>query len=557
MLVVVGDVWQRGDIRPLEGLGGGSALLITTRNRDTLPPNTQPLDVDQMEPSEAVRLLGAGLGGYPEEFGPLARQLGEWPLLLRLVNGQLRKLTSRGVNVDDALDRVAAKLRERGLSAFDRRNAEAREDAVGLTMAAGFESGILVKDDQARFHSLAIFPEDTDIPVEVLAPYWDLDFDDAAELAEQLFDLSLLQHFDVGPQSLRLHDVFRHYLIGEQYPQLVELNRKFLEVNLPESGHWADLPESVQYLWRNFAYHQIEAHQESVLASTLFDFSFLRAKLETLDVNSLLDDYSRAPKHPGLGAIAGALRISAHVLSRHTGQLAGQLLGRLQEVGDPDLQPFLRQVRRVSGLKPRRGTLTPPGGPLLRTLTGHTGEILAAKIIGKDRLVSASEDRTLRVWDIKTGDCQLVLEGHSFAVDAIESLGGSQIVTASRDTTLRIWDITSGECIHDLVGHTDWVTVVKRLDDGRVASGSDDNSIRVWDTDLGRCLQIFRGHTSGILAIDRLQGNRIVSASRDKELRVWDIETGDWAGGRDRGHPRQATRQRRQTGRHFGWIAPA
>ena len=199
--------------------GSGLAPPCSSRLATATPCRTitRPLNVDEMQLDEAIQLLGAGLDGQPEDFEPLARQLGEWPLLLKLVNGQLRKLTGRGVKVSEALERVGAKLRSRGLSAFDHRDAEAREDAVRLTMAAGFESGVLDEADQARYRSLAIFPEDTDLPIETLAPYWALSLDDAEELAERLFDLSLLQRLDPGPpQTIRLHDVFRHYLIDEQ-----------------------------------------------------------------------------------------------------------------------------------------------------------------------------------------------------------------------------------------------------------------------------------------------------------------------------------------------------
>ena len=262
-------------VRPFEVLDASSVLLITTRNRDVLPRGTQRLDVDQMSIEEAVQLLGAGLGSNEGDFEALSRLLGEWPILLGLANGQLRRMARHGVSVDEALKRVENRLESKGLSAFDRRDAEARADAVKLTMEAGFESGLLSLDDEERYVSLAVFPKDTDIPLVVLAPYWDLAFDDAFDVLERFFDFSLLQYFDGSEAVLRLHGVFHRYLIdlvGSQEDRLAALHREFLGVHRPVSGRWVDLDPEERYLWHHLAHHLVGAGETEFLVSQLFDF---------------------------------------------------------------------------------------------------------------------------------------------------------------------------------------------------------------------------------------------------------------------------------------------
>ena len=61
MLIVIDDVWQAAHARPFLQAGPNCARLITTRNRDVLPPNAKPLDVDAMQASEAIKLLRFGL----------------------------------------------------------------------------------------------------------------------------------------------------------------------------------------------------------------------------------------------------------------------------------------------------------------------------------------------------------------------------------------------------------------------------------------------------------------------------------------------------------------
>ncbi len=527
VLVVVDDVWNRADVRPVEGLGAGSALLITTRNRDTLPSGTRPIDVDQMERDEATRLLTAGMDATPALFEPLAHRLGEWPLLLKLVNGQLRKLTGRGLEVAEALARVEKKLSTRGLRAFDRSDAAARNDAVRLTMSAGFASGVLAKDDQDRYRSLAIFPEDTDVPVAVLAVYRQLEEDEAFEVCERLYDLSLLLHIDPRSETVRLHDVYRQYLIDEQGTGLAELHRRFLAAHRPASGRWADLPPAAEYLWLHLAHHLIGAGEASILAELLIDPDYLQAKLDETGINALLGDFRDEVIDQPRELIADALRKSAHCLGIDPAQLAGQLIGRIAEIDEPVFRDLTRRLRGRPGLSPRRGSLRPSGGPLRQTLQGHTNGVLAVAPLDGGRIVSASSDNTLRVWDVESGNCLHTLGGHTFWVRAVAPLDGGRIVSASDDNTLRVWDVESGNCLQTLEGHTNGVGAVAPLDGGRIVSASYDHTLRVWDVESGNCLQTLEGHTYAVRAVAPLDGGRIVSASYDNTLRVWDVESGN------------------------------
>ena len=115
VLVVVDDVWHAADIEPFRGFG---AVLITTRIGDTLPRGCKRVDVDALRASEAVAVLSADLElNDIAAFEALAKRLGEWPLLLRLVNRQLHELMGKGL--DEALNVVETLLDKYGLTAFD------------------------------------------------------------------------------------------------------------------------------------------------------------------------------------------------------------------------------------------------------------------------------------------------------------------------------------------------------------------------------------------------------------------------------------------------------
>ena len=103
-------------------------------------------------------------------------------------------------------------------------------------------------------------------------------------------------------------------------------------------------------------------------------------------------------------------------------------------------------------------------------------------------IVSASSDRTIRIWDAVTGECKQVLEGHTFAVSsAAYSPDGREIVSASWDKTIRIWDAVTGGCKRVLEGHTDWAHSAAYSPDGReIVSASSDKTIKVWNADDSR-----------------------------------------------------------------------
>jgi len=99
------------------------------------------------------------------------------------------------------------------------------------------------------------------------------------------------------------------------------------------------------------------------------------------------------------------------------------------------------------------------------------------------RIVTASTDRTARIWDAATGKEIAVLRGHDRAVhSAAFSPDGSRIVTASEDKTARIWDAATAKEIAVLRGHENTVNSATFSPDGRrIVTGSADKTVRIWN----------------------------------------------------------------------------
>ncbi len=279
----------------------------------------------------------------------------------------------------------------------------------------------------------------------------------------------------------------------------------------------------------------------------LTNFNFLRQKIEhpEFGVQALIEDYNliveaeidhdsqwHLEPEKVLRWLQRTFELSAHILSQDSTQLAPQLWGRLLSFQNyPAIQHLLETAQRQTSpwLRPIVPNLTPPGGALVRTLSGHQDAVLAVAITPDgSQVISASQDQTLKVWDLATGTEQLTLRSHRGWVTAVAiTPDGSKIVSASADHTLRVWDLATGTELLTLRGHRGWVTAVAITpDSSQVISTSVDRTIKVWDLATGTEQLTLRGHSDGVRAVAITpDGSKIVFASWDGTLKVWNLAT--------------------------------
>jgi WD40 repeat protein/energy-coupling factor transporter ATP-binding protein EcfA2 len=159
----------------------------------------------------------------------------------------------------------------------------------------------------------------------------------------------------------------------------------------------------------------------------------------------------------------------------------------------------------------------------------HPGIVFSAAYSSDGALIAtASADKTVRIWDVATATEIAVLRGHGDEVHSADfSRDGSLIVTASADRTARIWDVATLKEIKVLRGHADRVSSAAFSPDGsRVVTASGDKTARVWDVATARQIAVLSGHDGSVLsAVFSRNGSRIVTASADKTARIWDAGT--------------------------------
>jgi WD40 repeat protein len=148
------------------------------------------------------------------------------------------------------------------------------------------------------------------------------------------------------------------------------------------------------------------------------------------------------------------------------------------------------------------------------------------------RIAAAGDDDAIRLWDAATGKEVRVLAGHTAGVTALAfRSNGRVLASSSKDQTIKLWDVAKGEELRTLRNHQGAVNgVAFGPEDRLLASASEDQSVRLWDPETGQEVRTLRGHTSAVNAVAFSSASQVASASGDflkpGEIRLWDAASG-------------------------------
>jgi serine/threonine protein kinase len=166
------------------------------------------------------------------------------------------------------------------------------------------------------------------------------------------------------------------------------------------------------------------------------------------------------------------------------------------------------------------------------TYDGHTAPVwTVAWSPDQTRIASAGQDRTVQVWEIKTGHCQLTYGEHTDLVWHVAwSADGSLIASAGDDNRVQIWQAQSGRHVFSYQGNSDrlWAMSWSR-DNTHIATANNDGSIQVWNAHNGQHTLTYREHTARVHALTwSPDSSLIASADYDGMVRIWHAGTGQY-----------------------------
>jgi WD40 repeat protein len=175
-------------------------------------------------------------------------------------------------------------------------------------------------------------------------------------------------------------------------------------------------------------------------------------------------------------------------------------------------------------------------GKTLRTIRGEAapgeaGKIHAMALSPDGKVLAAggwTDDNEVRLYDFASGKLMALLKGHEDVVLRLAfSRDGRNLISGSWDKTAIVWDVAARKAKHRLEGHRDPIFAVGFSADGaRAVTGSDDHELRLWSVDSGALLQTMPGHGDNVNSLAVAPDGTIASGDESGEIRLWDGRTG-------------------------------
>ena len=185
---------------------------------------------------------------------------------------------------------------------------------------------------------------------------------------------------------------------------------------------------------------------------------------------------------------------------------------------------------------------------VLNMIEGHKEDVRSI-IVNDGKIISGSDDKTIKIWDINTGNLIKTLPDKSCSIsifsspertvtqtvhpsnillDKVTSLAANngKLVSGSHDTTVNIWDLNSGEVLWTLAGHNSPVHSVA-IDDKKAISVGYDEKMEIWDWQTSKLIDTINNYPQNITSAEIIQDKLVLKNDKEK-TKIWDLKNRKW-----------------------------
>ncbi|ETE62963.1 Apoptotic protease-activating factor 1 [Ophiophagus hannah] len=487
-LLVLDDIWESWVLKAFDNQ---CQILITSRDRsiaDSVTGNKYEVSVESgLAHEKALEILSVFVNmkvtELPEQADHIVRECKGSPLVVSLIGALLR----------DFPNRWEYYLRQLQNKQFKRIRKSSSYDYEALDEAMSISVDMLPENFKVYYRDLSVLQKDVKVPSKVFCILWDMEIEEVEDILQEFVNKSLL-FCDRNGKSFcyYLHALQLDFLMEKNRSELQDLHKKvvhqfkkYYKCYIPISSE-----EDCTY-WYNFlAYHMAGANMHDELCALMFSLDWIKIKTELVGPAHLIHEYVEYSK------ILDQKDTNARENFQEFLSLNGHLLGHLPFLDIVQLglcQPENSEVYRQAKLRAQqeisKGSLyvewinkTSVKNMYRLVVHPHTDAVYHA-CFSQDhqRIATCGADKTLQVWNSRTGELVCEFEEHTEQVNFCH-FSNHLLATCSNDTYIKLWDLNNKYCRNTLFGHEGSVTHCRfSPDDKYLASCSADGTLKLWN----------------------------------------------------------------------------
>jgi WD40 repeat protein len=164
-------------------------------------------------------------------------------------------------------------------------------------------------------------------------------------------------------------------------------------------------------------------------------------------------------------------------------------------------------------------------GDLIKLFNEHSDSIKSIQVDEtSNKIISASDDKTIKIWDLESGKCLKTLKDHKDWVKCILTISNNKFLSGSWDNTVKIWHLNSYKCLKTLKNESGIFSLCL-IADNQVACGCLNGLINIWDLNRFNKVKSFTAHDDRIEHLKLADKSKLISCSSDKKIKIWNLDT--------------------------------